>query len=523
MKTIDKKSPAELAREWARRQKIHSVTNIATFNAESAQRAIKQVAARKRPNIAVRQFDAAKSTELLADFTGRQSSANTDIYNGFAKLLFRAKELSQNNPYARRFLTVMANNVIGPHGIKMQMDVKDPDGTPDERANNTIEKAWEQFSMRDFTTSGTVSRQLFEVTSVKCLARDGELLIRLVPGFRENRWRFAVMMLDPALLDYEYNDNLQNGNFIRMGIEFNGWRRPVAYHFRSQHYGDVFSRPGNRFQRERIPAEEIIHAYIPDHPDQWRGVTWFHAAMVHLRHIGATMEAMTINARVGASKMGFFTQPADEDRDYTGDDVDADGNLIGESIPGTFESLPPGMSFQSWDPAFPNADVGPFITAMLKGVSAGLNVSYPTLAADLEGVNYSSIRAGILEDRDYYKLLHHFYINTVERRIFERWLGSYLLTTETNLPAAKFDKFNAPKFAGRKWPWVDPLKDIQAERLAIEAGLKSRSQSVAESGEDYKQVLDQIAKDQEMELEKLGYAQGITTEDTESTEEEEED
>ena len=51
--------------------------------------------------------------------------------------------------------------------------------------------------------------------------------------------------------------------------------------------------------------------------------------------------------------------------------------------------------------------------------------------------------------------------------------------------------------------WVDPKKDIEAELLAVGAGLKSRAQSVAETGADVEEVDRQIKADHDREA-KLG-------------------
>jgi capsid protein len=50
-----------------------------------------------------------------------------------------------------------------------------------------------------------------------------------------------------------------------------------------------------------------------------------------------------------------------------------------------------------------------------------------------------------------------------------------------------------------KWDWVDPLRDARAEIEQIDAGLKSRSQSIAERGYDAEQVDAEIAADRERE------------------------
>ena len=50
-----------------------------------------------------------------------------------------------------------------------------------------------------------------------------------------------------------------------------------------------------------------------------------------------------------------------------------------------------------------------------------------------------------------------------------------------------------------KWDWVDPLKDAKAEIEQIAAGLKSRTQALAERGYDAEQVDAEIAADQARE------------------------
>ena len=50
-----------------------------------------------------------------------------------------------------------------------------------------------------------------------------------------------------------------------------------------------------------------------------------------------------------------------------------------------------------------------------------------------------------------------------------------------------------------KWDWVDPLKDARAEIEQIDAGLKSRTQALAERGYDAEQVDTEIAADKARE------------------------
>jgi capsid protein len=54
----------------------------------------------------------------------------------------------------------------------------------------------------------------------------------------------------------------------------------------------------------------------------------------------------------------------------------------------------------------------------------------------------------------------------------------------SRLPQTKFDKFNAPLFGGRRWGWVDPKADVQADRESVALRTKSRAQIIRERGGD---------------------------------------
>jgi lambda family phage portal protein len=144
------------------------------------------------------------------------------------------------------------------------------------------------------------------------------------------------------------------------------------------------------------------------------------------------------------------------------------------------------------------------VKGALRGISGGLGVNYNSLANDLESVNYSSMRAGKLEEVEEYKNVQAWLVECLHTPIFDAWLESSLLAgalrsgTGAALPVSKYDKFNAPDWKPRRWPWVDPLKDAQASVLAIEKGLKSRRQIIAESGDDIEAVFEEMAEDQKL-------------------------
>jgi lambda family phage portal protein len=164
------------------------------------------------------------------------------------------------------------------------------------------------------------------------------------------------------------------------------------------------------------------------------------------------------------------------------------------------------MDFKAYDPQHPNAAFKDFMKVVLRGVSSGLDVSYNTLANDLEGVNFSSLRSGVLEEREVWKDLQKWIGEHLHDDVFTDWLDMALLTKAVPLPFFKHDKFNNPSWLPRGFAWVDPLKDSQSNILLNKEGLKSHSEIFAEMGKDIEEVYQQLAKERE-----LREQYGITT------------
>jgi lambda family phage portal protein len=253
----------------------------------------------------------------------------------------------------------------------------------------------------------------------------------------------------------------------------------------------------------RVPAEDVVHYFVADRPEQFRGVPWMHAAMLRLNNLGGYEEAAIVASRVGASKMGFFTGPDGADLSTLADSDsvgDGSGELYTEAEAGSFGSLPPGTTFTPFNPDYPSAMFADFCKANLRGIASGLGVAYHALANDLEGVSFSSIRSGTLEERDQWMMLQQSFIDGVLKPIYREWIGSALafgqitLPNGSTLPLAKRDKFSRHLWQGRRWEWVDPLRDIQADIAAIDAELQSPQRVAAKLGRDYEDLLEELAQ-----------------------------
>ena len=454
---------------------------------------------RKRKPSAVwrRAFQAATVSRLTADWTTVSRAPEAELRYALKALRARARDLAQNNDYARRFLQLVTTNVVGPHGVKLQVRARDDNGRLDAFANQVIEDWWRRWGVPgSCTVCGRLSWTDAQRLIVESVARDGEVLVRLLRGrAARNEIGFALQILEADYLDEQLNRKLAGGRKIVMSVEVDGWGRPVAYHLLNEHPGaETVSIGGRRYTR--VPAGEVLHLYLPERPDQPRGVPWMCSAMLRLQMLGGYEEAELVAARVAAAKMGFLVSP-DADS-YVGAGEEAEGAITMDAEPGVFEQLPAGLRVETFDPDHPNAQFEAFVKAALRGVASGLGVSYVSLANDLEGVNYSSIRAGSLEERDRWRVLQRWLIEHLCRPVYEQFLLALLTSGVTTLPPRKFAKFNAPVWSPRGWQWVDPLKEVQANMAAVAAGFRSRAEVAAEQGRDLEEIFDALAAEKEL-------------------------
>jgi lambda family phage portal protein len=212
-----------------------------------------------------------------------------------------------------------------------------------------------------------------------------------------------------------------------------------------------------------------------------------------MKMIDGYEQAAIVAARAGAAKMGFFSSKSEDP--YTGETAGADdySPTITEAAAGTFEDIG-DREFQAYDPKYPHEQYASFMTQNLQAVSTGWGISHASLSNNLSGVNYSSIRAGVMDDRELFKIIQNWFIRTFISRVYKNWLTMAVMRGEIKIngtiPLSRpIEDYMGVKYQPKRWAWVDPLKDMQANNLAVELGVRSPLDVIKEEGRDPEKVL----------------------------------
>jgi len=443
-----------------------------------------------------RMYAGAQVSRLTADWGISITSANAEILVSAIALVSRNRQLERDDDYFRKMLALLENNVIGDEGLKLRCLTKGPDGSHDKDLIAKVHEAWHDYLHEEnCTIMGNMGGVELQRMAIRRLAVDGGCLFRIYPAFA-NEFGFALEPIEIDRLDHNWSRPAAgSSNEIQFGIEVDKFKRHVAYWILTRHPGDVFAwRSGPKY-RERVPASQIIYVRCVERFGQWKGMPLWPSVGTRLNHLDKYEISEVIAAREASSKGGWFKK-TNENAQYVGEGEDAAGNKISDTQPGQWEELPLGWDPVQRDPQHPNGNYPGFVKCALRGASAGSGNPYNSVAEDLEGVNYSSIRAGLLDSRDGYRWMQKIGAHKLMRPWFRAWLPFAILSGKLDIGMENLERVFKHKWAGRGWPWVDPLKDVQAALLAVDGGIASRRSVIAKEGRDIEEVFEEIQEDE---------------------------
>lgn len=419
-------------------------------------------------------------------------SLDWDLRNKLYTLRSKARQLALNNPLIVQYLQLLEQNVIGPRGIRLQAQVRNNDGNLNKAINDKIETGWSDF-WRDPWVDGRMSGVAGEQLLIRTVAVDGEAFVRRIRGSKY-KYGLKLQMIDADLVDHQFNRprGAKGENEVRLGIEVDEWGKAEGVWVWSSAPQDI--NTGIPRQRTRIPADDIIHLYDPARINQTRGITWLNSVMTPLNILDGYVEATLLAARTGACSMPLFKHTNSDlyETDSNGNPKPT-ANFNIELTPGGGLTMPAGLEMQEFKPNQVTIGFGEFTKESKRWSSSGLCTSYNALANDLEGVNYSSMRSGLLIERDSWKCLQQMWIDRFRVPVFGWFLNDALLSGGLVLDSRNPVKFMAAKWVPRGWPWVDPLKDVNAAVVAIQNGLGSRTGYLGEQGEDFEETCEELA------------------------------
>ncbi|WP_375614629.1 phage portal protein [Bartonella sp. AC535YNZD] len=323
----------------------------------------------------------------------------------------------------------------------------------------------------------------------------GECFVRLhyVDLYGRSGVPLQLQVYPTEMLDLTYNGPAEiEGNYIRMGIEFDASGKRVAYHFWEHHpYDDC---PANRAfksqERIRVPTEMVIHIKERRIAGQLRGSPKITRCMTKIFQLESYDDAELDRKRMAAlfaafvkdnspnvAKLSDNRDKNDVEEEYEAPAIAPGASLyLGENKEVTFSNpVEVGGSYEAFQ--FRN----------ISKICSALNMPYAVVTGDVTRGNFSNVRTSIIQFRRHVKQWReHIIAFQFNRIVWERFVEMAVLSgrvhlpgwEENSLPWLQCESFAPPL------EMIDPNKDITAEKEEIRAGLKTRRMALAERGFD---------------------------------------
>ncbi|WP_044480446.1 phage portal protein [Paenibacillus antibioticophila] len=402
----------------------------------------------------------------------------------------RAQDLENNSDLAGGILQAFDRNVTGT-GIMLQAKVPhNVEGNKDGAINQQIESLWEEFCEAE-NIDVTATQSLDEMTEmiIRRYIVDGGIFIVKV-YVKDSNFPFKLQIRS---VDDLSTLKVPSDKRIIEGVELDEFNKPIAYHFKK--YDGYLLHPT---ETVRIPAENVIYLFKKSNPQQIREVSQLATALPRIKDVNQFIEAISIKERVMACMAVFIKKDTPQGGVGRGvrSSADAPVSYSGVSLsPGMIGELNPGDEVQTVIPSGQASNTKEFIATLVRMIAAGLGLSYESVSRDLSQVNYSSARQGLIEDRKLYKKLQKMLIKRVLKPIYLEFMDSMFLSRKLNLPDYLKNK---KLYTNHVWvppgsTWIDPKKEADANKIALESNQDTLARICAERGEDWRDVVVQRA------------------------------
>jgi lambda family phage portal protein len=470
------------------------------------------------PALGARRQAAKLQLDLMADYRGADTSRlrnnwllgrsnTTPAASSLEMLRNRSRDLNRNDAVASGATDTMAINIVG-RGLRPQsrlradvLGLNEGQARELQRQAESIWQAWTPLA----DAGNRLSFDDLQFLALRKIVEDGEILA--LPVMAGEPWRpiqRAVELLEGDRLSPQMGKSL---TAMDTGIEAGARGEPLAYWISKVDYPNQGVSAYNVGKAERVDARDnqgrprVLHVFRTNRPGQLRGVPHFAPVLTYFKDLADYLDAELVAAKVAACLAVFVTR---DDSQYaalaasTGVEPATNKRIQGIE-PGLVTYLGLGENISVVDPKRGGETFSSFVEGILRMIGIAIGLPYELLAKDFSKTNYSSARASLLEGR----------------RLFTTWRSWfaaqfcqpfwYLVLEEAYLRGL----FKAPRFyemraeytraawIGGGWGWVDPVKEVQASKLAIDYGLSTQAEEVAGQGRDWEEVFEQLKREQE--------------------------
>lgn len=377
-------------------------------------------------------------------------------YSNRRGLVSRARDLDRNS-----LLSAMLDRwVDGVVGSAINFRPFTGDDGWNKAAYDIVRDQMSNCDHRGFFDAAAMSR-----TMLRALGTDGEQL-----------WAMTGEDKIQAVETHQIGtprDKLGAGRRIVDGIELSADGRPAGYWVSDEAYGGYIAKSSNA---QFVPADQAIFPAYRKRATQTHGVPLVAAALKLHDRVDGYIDNEALAAEIDACLAFFIRRKKDATQTpwipTTGKSVESSASgtakVLRQIEPGMIANIDADEEVDQFGAKRPGNQFTPFVEMGLTLVGATIGVPLPLALLDFKRLNYSNARTMLLQMWQTWQIWHRSVCVPCWQWSYQRWLVKEIARSPSL--RSRDDAFKV-KWLPRRWPWVDPLKEIQALREEIALGV----------------------------------------------------
>jgi len=397
------------------------------------------------------------------------------------KLREICRDLATNNPLVKGLLKRERNSVVG-SGARVEARAVDASGEPDEKWNDQAEEMFEDWS-QNCDITGRFSFKQYQRMMFMSYRRDGDMATGLIDG--------KLLAAEGEQIGTPLGLKTTDITVIN-GVAFDkaGGRLLGYYIGKPDKWGYI--QTGN-FQK--YLAQDICHHFNPERFSYSRGEPALASAINTIDKLSSYIDAELVAAKVNACLSAFISRK----------DPAAEWSGIGELVTNNDgkterqEKMEPGQilygevgeSATLLGQTRPGQIFDTFVLRCLSLIGQPLCIPLMLVSLDFSGATFMNARFAYNEARDNWQAEQDFVLKPFVSRIWRWKISQFIKAGDLE---ARPDAWNHEVFC-RKWPYVDPYREAQADTIQLENRTTDRRDICSRQGRDWRDIDEQLKRE----------------------------
>lgn len=434
-------------------------------------------------------YDAAQTTDENANHWNAADSndANTSMDPATrGTVRDRSRYEAENNSYYYGLLESLSNDLVGTTP-RLQLEI------PGDNENRDNAKAVESAFAKWSKSIGFAEKlRIMEMSRI----RDGESFAILINNPKVPEKGLTDVTLDLKIYECDQVQDPNDYGFDPLyndGIRYDSSGNVISYTFLKQHPGSSYYN----LDTVEIPAESVIHWFLPRRAGQFRGMPEMQSALPLFGQLRRFTLATLTAAETAAMIAAIMSSTIPPDSTNADSAVDPE---LWDRIPlkrGSLLTAPPNSSISQLKAEQPTSTYKEFKGEILNEIGRSGSVPFNVIAGNSSGYNFSS---GRLDHVPYHRSIKVKRYRMRERAIdviFMAFIDEAALIGE--IPA------KLPPIWEWNWYWnfdgfssIDPLKEANANRVMLDSGETNLAKIHSANGDDWESMVRQRAREQKL-------------------------